>query len=115
MVYEVVVINFEWWTFTRIIKHLANFNQPHVQVYVVRILFMVPIYSIEIWLAVRFYKRAVLIETLRDFYEAYVLYSFLQYLTPTLQLYDKITYLQVHTVHTVPYCTLACALSGTPT
>ena len=67
-----------------IIKHLANFNQPHVQVYVVRILFMVPIYSIESWLAMRFYKRAVLIETLRDFYEAYVLYSFLQYLIQVL-------------------------------
>ena len=30
-----------------IVGHLANYNQPHVQVYVVRILFMVPIYSIE--------------------------------------------------------------------
>lgn len=30
-----------------IVKHLSNYNQPHVQVYVVRILFMVPIYSIQ--------------------------------------------------------------------
>jgi len=30
-----------------IVSHLANYNQPHVQVYVVRILWMVPIYSVE--------------------------------------------------------------------
>jgi hypothetical protein len=30
-----------------IVKHLSNYNQPHVQVYVVRILFMVPVYSIQ--------------------------------------------------------------------
>ena len=30
-----------------IVGHLANYNQPHVQVYVVRILWMVPIYSVE--------------------------------------------------------------------
>ena len=61
-----------------IVTHLANYNQPHVQIYVVRILWMVPIYSIESWLAMRFHKNAIYIETLRDFYESYVLYSFLQ-------------------------------------
>jgi Organic solute transporter Ostalpha len=30
-----------------IFSHLANYNQPHVQIYVVRILWMVPIYSVE--------------------------------------------------------------------
>lgn len=30
-----------------IFSHLAYYNQPHVQVYVVRILWMVPIYSVE--------------------------------------------------------------------
>jgi hypothetical protein len=67
-----------------IVAHLANYNQPHVQVYVVRILWMVPIYSIESWLAMRFHKQAIYIETLRDLYESYVLYSFTQFLIQVL-------------------------------
>lgn len=67
-----------------IVSHLANYNQPHVQVYVVRILWMVPIYSIESWLAMRFHENAIYIETLRDLYESYVLYSFLQFLIQVL-------------------------------
>lgn len=45
---------------------------------------MVPIYSIESWLAMRFHNKAIYIETLRDFYESYVLYSFLQFLIQVL-------------------------------
>lgn len=67
-----------------IVTHLANYNQPDTQMYVVRILWMVPIYSIESWLAMRFHKQAIYIETLRDFYESYVLYSFLQFLIQVL-------------------------------
>lgn len=61
-----------------------NYNSPGTQVYIVRILWMVPIYSIQSWLAMRFHKQAVFIETLRDFYESYVLYSFTQFLTEVL-------------------------------
>jgi Organic solute transporter Ostalpha len=67
-----------------IIGHLTNYNCPGTQVYVVRILWMVPLYSIQSWLAMRFHKQAVFIETLRDFYESYVLYSFLQFLIEVL-------------------------------
>ena len=67
-----------------ILGHLMNYNAPGTQVYIVRILWMVPIYSIQSWLAMRFHKQAVFIETLRDFYESYVLYSFTQFLTQVL-------------------------------
>ena len=67
-----------------IVSHLFHYNQPHVQVYVVRILWMVPIYSIESWLAMRFHTQAIYIETLRDLYESYVLYSFTQFLIQVL-------------------------------
>ena len=67
-----------------IIKHLANYNQPHVQVYIVRILWMVPLYSVGSWLAMRFRSYAIYIETVRDLYESYVLYSFLQFLIQVL-------------------------------
>jgi hypothetical protein len=67
-----------------IVMHLANYNQPNVQNYVVRILWMVPIYSIESWLCLRYKDYAIYIETLRDCYESYVLYSFLQFLIQVL-------------------------------
>ncbi|KAL7540580.1 hypothetical protein ACHAXR_010221 [Thalassiosira sp. AJA248-18] len=67
-----------------IIMHLRNYYQPNVQCYVVRILWMVPIYSIESWLCLRFHTLAIYIETLRDCYESYVLYSFFQFLIEVL-------------------------------
>jgi len=67
-----------------IIMHLKNYYQPNVQCYVVRILWMVPIYSIESWLCLRFHEIAIYIETLRDVYESYVLYSFFQFLIEVL-------------------------------
>jgi hypothetical protein len=67
-----------------ITTHLANYNKPEEQCYIVRILWMVPIYSIGSWLCLRYKDHAVYIETLRDCYESYVLYSFFQYLIKTL-------------------------------
>jgi hypothetical protein len=45
---------------------------------------MVPIYSIESWLSLRFHRYAIYIQTLRDFYESYVLYCFFQFLIEVL-------------------------------
>ena len=67
-----------------IFMHLSNYNQPSIQCYVVRILWMVPVYSIESWLCLRFKDYAIYIETARDCYESFVLYSFLQYLEQVL-------------------------------
>jgi Organic solute transporter Ostalpha len=67
-----------------IVMHLANYNQPETQSYIVRILWMVPLYSVQSWLSLRYNNYAVYIETLRDSYESYVLYSFLQYLIQVL-------------------------------
>jgi len=67
-----------------ILMHLSNYYQPNVQCYVVRILWMVPIYSIESWLCLRFKEYAIYIETLRDVYESFVLYCFLQFLIEVL-------------------------------
>jgi len=64
--------------------HLSHYYCPEVQVYVIRILWMVPIYSIESWLCLRYLKYAIFIETLRDCYESYVLYCFFQYLIAVL-------------------------------
>ncbi len=45
---------------------------------------MVPIYSIESWLCLRYHEFAIYIETLRDCYESFVLYCFLQFLIEVL-------------------------------
>ncbi|KAI9343559.1 organic solute transporter Ostalpha-domain-containing protein [Obelidium mucronatum] len=71
-----------------IFKHLRNFNRPLEQVHIVRILLFVPVYALVSWLAFRYYWRAVYIFTVRDCYEAFVIYSFyaliLQFLGPTV-------------------------------
>mmetsp|Transcript_21158 Transcript_21158/g.31950 ORF Transcript_21158/g.31950 Transcript_21158/m.31950 type:complete len:761 (-) Transcript_21158:93-2375(-) len=74
-----------------IFMHLTNYYQPNVQCYVVRILWMVPIYSIQSWLCLRYINVAIYIETLRDFYESYVLYSFFQFLVEVLQGEEQLT------------------------
>ena len=67
-----------------IVMHLANYNQPNSQMYIVRILWMVPMYSLQSWLGLRFKYYSIYFETLRDLYESYVLYSFFQYLIEVL-------------------------------
>ena len=104
-----------------IVMHLMNYNQPHVQCYVVRILWMVPIYSIESWLCLRYKNYAIYIETLRDCYESYVLYSFLQFLIEVLggedalilMLKDKSPTRGVH-MWGLQYCGLKPWLMGQP-
>ncbi len=49
---------------------------PLLQKYYIRILWMVPIYAIESWLALRFRGQKLFLETAREAYEAYVIYNF---------------------------------------
>eukprot|EP00551_Chaetoceros_affinis_P006853 CAMPEP_0203677598 /NCGR_PEP_ID=MMETSP0090-20130426/28751_1 /ASSEMBLY_ACC=CAM_ASM_001088 /TAXON_ID=426623 /ORGANISM="Chaetoceros affinis, Strain CCMP159" /LENGTH=492 /DNA_ID=CAMNT_0050544531 /DNA_START=65 /DNA_END=1543 /DNA_ORIENTATION=+ len=67
-----------------IYNHLTNWYMPDVQKYVVRILWMVPIYSVQSWLSLRFHDGRIYIDLLRDLYEAYVIQSFLYYLMELL-------------------------------
>ena len=67
-----------------IVLHLRNWYSPKVQKYVVRIIWMVPLYSVESWLALRFRDQALYIETLRECYESYTLFSFLYFLIALL-------------------------------
>jgi hypothetical protein len=67
-----------------IYNHLTNWYMPDVQKYVVRILWMVPIYSVQSWLSLRFHTASIYFDTVRDFYEAYVIQSFLYYLMELL-------------------------------
>ena len=51
-----------------------------LQPFVVRIMWMVPIYAVDSWLALRFMGAAIYLDTVRECYEAYVLYNFFSYL-----------------------------------
>ena len=64
--------------------HLTHWFMPDVQKYVVRILWMVPIYSIQSYLSLRYHHARVYMSTIRDFYEAFVIASFVYYLMELL-------------------------------
>lgn len=64
--------------------HLTHWYMPEVQKYVVRILWMVPLYSIHSSLSLRFHESRIYIDTIRDFYEGYVIASFVYFLMALL-------------------------------
>lgn len=67
-----------------IVQHLVNYYMPQVQKYVIRILFMVPIFSIQAWFSLFFHSAAGYIQAFRELYEAFVLSSFVYYIIELL-------------------------------
>lgn len=67
-------------TFWEITQHLVHYNKPNLQRYIIRILWMVPIYALNAWLALTFPKGGIYLDTCREFYEAYVIYNFMVFL-----------------------------------
>lgn len=68
-------------SFYHIFEHLVNFRKPKLQANVVRILCMVPVFSIESTLSIHFVHYAVYFQFIRETYESYVIYCFLRYST----------------------------------
>ncbi|CAN8068375.1 unnamed protein product [Agarophyton chilense] len=58
--------------------HLRHYSRPQYQLHIVRILAMVPLYSLTSWFALVMTNEthALVLELLRDSYEAYVIYNF---------------------------------------
>lgn len=73
-----------------IAMHLLHYTVPPLQRHAIRIVAMVPIYSVESWLALRFKEQAIYAETLREAYEAYVIWSFAKMLLNYLGNYERI-------------------------
>lgn len=67
-------------SFFGMLQHLVNYTQPNLQRHILRILWMVPIYGANAWFALRFPKAAIYLDTIRECYEAYVIYNFMAYL-----------------------------------
>ncbi|KAM9305256.1 transmembrane protein 184A [Gastrophryne carolinensis] len=64
----------------QIYLHLRNYTMPNEQRYIIRILFIVPIYSFDSWLSLLLIANDqyyVYFDSVRDCYEAFVIYSFL--------------------------------------
>eukprot|EP01026_Neomeris_dumetosa_P000718 TRINITY_DN10177_c0_g1_i1.p1 TRINITY_DN10177_c0_g1~~TRINITY_DN10177_c0_g1_i1.p1 ORF type:complete len:464 (-),score=20.47 TRINITY_DN10177_c0_g1_i1:285-1610(-) len=62
----------------QIIQHLRYYGEPVFQRYIVRIIFLVPMYAILSFFSLIFQKTAdMFFDTIRDVYEAWVLYNFL--------------------------------------
>ncbi|KAL7949959.1 organic solute transporter Ostalpha domain-containing protein, partial [Trichoderma barbatum] len=57
-----------------------NYRKPLLQRYVVRILLMVPIYSIASWTSMVSLRASAFVDPIRDIYEAFTIYTFFQLL-----------------------------------
>ncbi|XP_013411158.1 transmembrane protein 184B isoform X2 [Lingula anatina] len=67
-------------TVHQIYLYLRYYNVPNEQRWIVRILFIVPIYSFDSWLSLMFFSNDsyyVYFDSVRDCYEAFVIYNFL--------------------------------------
>lgn len=67
-------------TFLSVFLQSKNYRKPLLQRHVIRILFMVPIYSAASWASLTSLKVAFWIDPFRDVYEAFTLYTFFQLL-----------------------------------
>ncbi|OJJ48905.1 hypothetical protein ASPZODRAFT_1344699 [Penicilliopsis zonata CBS 506.65] len=71
-----------------IMLHATHYSKPTEQRYIIRILFMVPIYSLVAFLSLYYYRDAVYYEVLGDCYEAFAISAFFtllcQYIAPDL-------------------------------
>lgn len=61
-----------------ILQHLVHTEQPQLRTYTIRVLLMVPIYAIEALLGLVMHDFSEIFEVLRQCYEAFTLFSFIQ-------------------------------------
>jgi hypothetical protein len=64
--------------------HIKYGRPQRMQVYIVRILLMVPIYAITCFMSLRFFWYGVYLTTLRELYEAFTLFNFVKFLVTYL-------------------------------
>jgi len=69
----------------QVAMHTEYYTRPRLQRHVIRILWMVPIYSLDAWFALRFKDARGYLDPVREIYEAYVIYNFYAYLTNYLE------------------------------
>ncbi|KAF3454762.1 hypothetical protein FNV43_RR05210 [Rhamnella rubrinervis] len=60
-----------------IYRHLLNYTEPTYQRYIVRIIFMVPVYALTSFLSLVSQESSIYFNSIREVYEAWVIYNFL--------------------------------------
>ncbi|KHN13961.1 Transmembrane protein 184B [Glycine soja] len=60
-----------------IYKHLLNYTEPTYQRFIVRIVFMVPVYALMSFLSLFLPQGSIYFNSIREIYEAWVIYNFL--------------------------------------
>jgi len=99
----------------QIYQHLRWYSCPSEQRWIIRILFIVPIYSSVSWLSLIFFGNDVYIyfNSIRDCYEAFVIYSFLslcyEYLGGESNIMAEIRGKQIRPTN---FWTLTCCMAG---
>jgi Organic solute transporter Ostalpha len=82
-----------------IAQHLSNFHEAVVQRKIIAILWMSPIYSLTSFLSLVFPSADGYLAIVKDFYEAYTVYTFLSFLIAVLGRGNRETAIQVLAQH----------------
>lgn len=93
----------------QIAQHVSLGMHSELRAYTIRILFMVPVYSAESFLGLVFIQQAPLMRMLRQFYEAFALFSFTQFILTYLGTTDELATLlrnKQEVPHIFPFCML---------
>ena len=95
----------------QIFQHLSFFVEPKQQTHVIRMISMVPLYAIQSWCSLRYQSLSLYTQCVREAYESYVIYAFVQYLISYMgseeQLIVKLqTKPAVLGRHMAPFCCL---------
>lgn len=61
----------------QIVQHLRNYTEPMFQRYIIRIIFLVPVYAICSFASLVAEDASIYIATARDCYEAWIIYNFM--------------------------------------
>lgn len=64
----------------QITQHIVHYTKPSLQKHIIRILWMVPIYALNALIGLEFPEQSIYLDSLRECYEAYVIYNFMKYL-----------------------------------
>jgi hypothetical protein len=96
-------------SFYTIFLHLKNYRRPDLQRLTIRILIMVPIYGFASFISLSSHQLAFFINTIRDIYEAFVIYSFfillIDYLEGEEQIFKLLqSRLMIHHLWPMNYC-----------
>ncbi|XP_075832617.1 transmembrane protein 184C [Microtus pennsylvanicus] len=76
-VFMILTISVSFWG---IVHHVIHHTKPELQKPIIRILWMVPIYSLSTWSALKYPHCAIYVDSLRECYEAYAIYNFMLFL-----------------------------------